>query len=156
MRDSVLGATIAGVVGAVVVDGLTALARAAGLPIAAPWRIAADVFLTSDLIVTPLGTILGIIGTLALSTATAITILLVLGRTGCDLAWLKGLVCANGFGFLSLGAIMPALDIYPAIQHQALTNLAALVGLSLLGMVQALFLARWLAGKWSARPKTNA
>lgn len=156
MRDSVLGATIAGVAGAAVVDGLTAIARAAGLPIAAPWRIAADVFLASDLIGTPLGTALGIVGTLALSTATAITILLVLGWTGCDLAWLKGLVCANGFGFLSLGAIMPALDIYPAIQHQSLTNLAALVGLSLLGIVQALILARWLGGRSSVRPKANA
>lgn len=155
MRDSILGVTIAGAAGAAVVDVLSAIARAVGLPIAAPWKIAADVFLARELVNTPLGITLGIIGTLGLSTAISIAILLVLGWTGSDLAWLKGLICANAFGFVTLGAIGPALGIYPAIQRQPLTNFAAFVGLSLLGIVQARFLARWLAGKWAARSKTN-
>jgi hypothetical protein len=59
------------------------------------------------------------------------------------MAWLKRLICANGFGFITLGFFMNLLHIWSQILNEPGTNMAALINLSILGIVQAVLFKRW-------------
>jgi hypothetical protein len=135
--------TLAGLLGAVLVNGLTYFFRWLGMPVSAPWEIAANVFLNPQYIHTTTGIIIGLTATAALSTAVALAISFVLKWTGDNMAWLKGVICANAFGFITLGLFMNLLQIWPQIRNEPGTNIAALINLSILGFVQALLLKRW-------------
>lgn len=135
--------TIAGLLGAVLVNVLTYFFRRLGIPTSTPWEIAANVFLNPQYIHTTAGVIIGLTATVALSTAVALTISFILKWTGYNMAWLKGMICANAFGFITLGLFMNLLQIWPQIRNEPGTNMAALINLSILGIVQALLLKKW-------------
>ena len=136
--------TIAGLIGALLIDGLTYLYHLLGVKTSLPWEIAANVFLNPHLIHTPAGFIIGIIGTVALSTGTALLIAYILRWTGDNEAWLKGILSANAFGFVTLGLFMRLLNIWPQIRNEPVTNLVALLNLSILGLIQAWLLKHLL------------
>lgn len=135
--------TLAGLIGAVLVNGLTYLFRLMGFYTSTPWQIAANIFLNPQYIHTTSGIILGFIATIALSTATALLISFVLKWSGYNMAWLKGAICTNVFGFITLGLFMNLLHIWPQIRNEPSTNMIALINLSIVGIVQAILLKRW-------------
>ena len=135
--------TLAGLIGAALVNGLTYLFRFLGVQTSTPWEIAANVFLNPSHIHTPSGVILGLAATIVLSAAVALLTAFVLKWTGYNMAWLKGIVCADTFGFLTMGFFMNLLHIWPQIRNEPGTNLTALVILTVLGVVQALLLKKW-------------
>lgn len=134
---------ITGLIGALIINSLTYLFILLGVNTSTPWDIAASVFLNEALVHTLAGLILGIIGTIALSTATSLLISYVLSTTGFEFSSIKGLFCSNALGFINLGLFMKALNIWPQIRNEPATNYVALIFLSVLGIVQALLLKRW-------------
>lgn len=134
---------IAGLIGGVLVNVLTYVFRWLGVRTSTPWEIAANVFLNPNYIHTISGIIIGFIATIALSAATALVLSFVLKWTGYNMAWLKGIICANAFGFITLGFFMNLLHIWPQIRNEPETNLTALIILSILGIIQAVLLKRW-------------
>lgn len=136
-------AFLAGLIGAIVVDGLTYLFLILGIKTSTPWEIAASVFLNTPLIYTLMGTIIGVIGTIALSTATSLLLAWLLSATGDKHAWLKGLITANALGFINLGLFMPLLNIWPQIRNEPATNFVALFILSVMGIILSLLLKKW-------------
>lgn len=147
MRDSILTCTVSGVIGDIVMNTLMYLALLSGLPVSAPWEIAADVFLETNLVKSPLGLFLGLTGTIALSIATAILILIVFKLTGSDYSILKGIITANAVGFVTMGLFMPLLRISPHVQSQPLTNLFALLNLSITGAVMGYIIKKFSKSK---------
>lgn len=145
MKDSVVQATVAGLVGAAVMNMIMFLLLIIGVRTTPPWEIAADVFLAADLINTTLGVVIGLVGTVALSIASAVIILLVFKLTGYDFAVLKGIIATNAFSFAMMGLFMPLLNIAPQIQKDALTNMLALSTLTVIGSVMALVLLKFRA-----------
>lgn len=143
MKDAFGAATISGIIGTVIMDFLAYIVIALGIPITSPWNIAADVFLSWSQVNSPIGMILGIIGTIALGIATAILLVIVLKLTGTDLAILKGVIIASAVGFASMGLFMPLLNIAPQIQFQPLTNLFALLILIVFGVVVSYILKKY-------------
>lgn len=143
MQDSIGAATIAGIIGAVLMDLLVYALVVLGIPIITPWNIAADVFLKWDEVNTTLGLLLGVIETIALCVATAILIVLLIKLTGKDFAILKGIVTANAVGFGSMGLFMPLLNIAPQIQSQPLTNLLAVAILTIIGATMSYILKKY-------------
>lgn len=137
MRDSILICTILGVIGSILINTIMYLALLSGLSVTPPWEIAADVFLESNLVNSPLGLLIGLTGTIALSITTAILILIVFNLTGSDYSILKGIVTANALGFVTMGLFMPLLKISPNVQSQPLTNIFALLNLSIIGAVMS-------------------
>jgi hypothetical protein len=135
--------TLAGLIGAVLVNGLTYFFRLLGVQTSTPWEIAANVFLNPRYIHTPSGALIGLIGTVGLSIGLALFIAFVLKWTGSNLAWLKGIICADAFGFISMGLFMNLLHIWTQIRNEPATNLVAFLNLSILGFVQALLIERW-------------
>lgn len=135
--------TLAGLLGAALVNGLTYFFRWLGIPTGTPWEIASNIFLNPQYIHTTPGIIIGLTATVALSTAIALVISFVLKWTGYNMAWLKGIICADAFGFITLGLFMNLLHIWPQIRNEPGTNMAALIILSILGIVQALLLKKW-------------
>lgn len=136
-------AFLVGFIGAIVVDGLTYLFLILGVKTSTPWEIAASVFLNPPLIYTLMGTMIGVIGTIALSTATSLLIAWLLSTTGNKHAWLKGLICANALGFINMGLFMRLLNIWPQIRNEPATNFVALFNLSVMGIIVALLLKKW-------------
>jgi hypothetical protein len=134
---------LVGLIGAVFINGFTYLFRLIGIKTSLPWEIAANVFLNPHLIHTPSGVIIGLTGTIALSTGTALIVAYVLRWTGYNWAWLKGMICTDAFGFITLGLFIKLLKIWPQIRNEPWTNLIALIALSILGITQALLLQRW-------------
>lgn len=134
---------LAGLIGAAFVNIATYIFRFLGVKTSTPWEIGASVFLNSRFIHTVSGVIIGLTATIALSTAVALVIALVLKWTGPNHAWLKGVICANGLGFINLGLFMRLLNIWPQIRNEPGTNLAAVIILSALGIIQAYFLKKW-------------
>jgi hypothetical protein len=134
---------LAGIIGAALTNGFTYLFRLIGVKTSLPWEIAANVFLNPRFIHTPSGVIIGLVGTIALSTGTAIIIAYIMRWTGYNRAWLKGMICADAFGFITLGLFMKLLNVWPQIRNEPGTNLAAFTVLSILGIIQALLLRRW-------------
>lgn len=143
MKDSVLQITVAGIVGAIIMDVSIYLIRLFGFQVTAPWHVAADVFLTSKYINTTSGVILGLIGTLALNIAGALAIYLLIKITGYDYAVLKGILAINAFSFITMGLFMPMLKIAPQVQIQPFTNFMALLILTLVGIAMAQVLKRF-------------
>lgn len=143
MKDSIGAATVAGIIGAVLMDFLVYALMILGIPIITPWNVAADVFLKWDEVNTDLGLLLGVIGTIALGVATAILIVLLIKLTGKDFAILKGIIAANTVGFGSMGLFMPLLNIAPQIQSQPLTNLLAVAILTIAGATMSYFLNKY-------------
>lgn len=143
MRDSVAVATLAGIIGAAVMTIVMYIISFFGLEIPHPWQVGADVFLTRELVDSPLGVIIGLMSILALSIASAFLIVLILKQTGYDYAILKGIIAANAFGFITIGLFMPLLHISPQLQRQPLTNLIALINLSLIGAIMALIIKQY-------------
>lgn len=137
--DSVL----AGLFGAALTNGLTYLFRLIGVKTSLPWEIAANVFINPRFVHTLSGIIIGLAGTIALSTGTAIIIAYLMRATGYNRAWLKGLLCADAFGFITLGLFMKLLNVWPQIRNEPGTNLVAFTVLSILGISQALLLQKW-------------
>lgn len=135
--------TLAGLLGAALVNILTYFLRWLGMPTSTPWEIATNVFLNPRYVHTTTGVMIGLAATVALSTAVALTISFICKWTGYNMAWLKGMICANAFGFITLGLFMNLLRIWPQIRNEPGTNLAALIILSILGILQALLLKRW-------------
>lgn len=144
MRDSVLGVAVTGFVGAAAVDTLSFLSHRLGMNPKDSWEIAAEIFLRGVPARTPVGIILGLIATVGLSMAAAGLTLLLLRWTGTDFAWLKGTVGANVFGFVTLGLFMPLLHIWPAMRDYPLAYVAALINLSIMGLIQGLLLSWWI------------
>ncbi|MHB8125183.1 MAG: hypothetical protein ACYDEJ_05970 [Desulfitobacteriaceae bacterium] len=143
MKDSIGAATVAGIIGAVLMDLLVYVLVILGIPITTPWNIAADVFLKWDEVNSNIGLLLGVIATIALSIATAILIVLLIKLTGKDFAILKGIVTANAVGFGSMGLFMPLLNIAPQIQTQPLTNLLAIAILTISGVTMSYILKKY-------------
>jgi hypothetical protein len=135
--------TLAGLIGALLVNALTYLFRLFGIQTSTPWEIAANVFLNPYFVHTSAGIILGLVATMALSTSAALLIAFVLKWTGYNMAWLKGIICADAFGFITLGFFMNLLHIWPQIRNEPETNIVALLNLTILGIVQAILLKRW-------------
>ncbi|WP_347487885.1 hypothetical protein ABDB91_11630 [Desulfoscipio sp. XC116] len=142
MQDVLIRSLAAGLVGALIVDGLTFAALLLGIPTSTPWEIAADVFLVSSIINSPLGLTLGLIGTFFLSTVSAALILLLMRITGGDHPALKGIAATYSIGFVTLGFFMPLLGIAPWVQREPVTYLVALFVFAVLGAVQGLLLAK--------------
>lgn len=140
VKDSVVQISVAGFVGALVMDLLMYLISFFEFNVTLPWQIAADVFLTANYINTLSGVILGLIGTVALNTAGALFCFLVFRITGYDYAILKGILTFNAFSFISMGLFMPLLKISPQIQSQPLTNFVALAVLIVTGAVVGVLL----------------
>lgn len=134
---------ITGLIGAFIVDGLTYVFLLLGIKTSTPWEIAASVFLNPPLIYTLMGTIIGFIGSIALSIATSLLIGWLLSTTGYSQAWLKGLLSANVLGFINLGLFMRLLNIWPQIRNEPATNFIALINLSIMGIIVALLLKKW-------------
>lgn len=59
------------------------------------------------------------------------------------LIWLKGLLVANAFGFITMGLFMRLLNIWPQIRNQPETLFTPLINLSILGVVQAQLFKSW-------------
>jgi hypothetical protein len=135
--------TLAGLLGAILVNALTYTIRWLGMQTSIPWEIAANVFLNLQYIHTASGIIIGLTASVALSTATAMIIAFVLKWTGYNMAWLKGIICTDAFGFATLGLFMNLLHIWPQVRNEPGTNMAALINLTILGIVQAILLKRW-------------
>jgi hypothetical protein len=135
--------TLAGLLGAVLINALTYILRWLGIQTSIPWEIAANVFLNPQYIYTTSGIIIGLTASVALSTATAMIISFVLKWTGYNMAWLKGIICTDAFGFTTLGLFMNFLHIWPQIRNEPGTNMVALINLTILGIVQAILLKRW-------------
>ncbi|MBS4020965.1 MAG: hypothetical protein KGZ79_00890 [Dethiobacter sp.] len=143
MKDSVVQVTVAGLIGAAVMNVIVFLLLLFGVQTTPPWEIAADVFLAADLINTALGVVIGLVGTVALSITSAVIILLVLKLTGYDFAVLKGILATNAFSFATMGLFMPLLNIAPQVQSNALTNILALGVLTVIGGMMAFVLLRF-------------
>jgi len=142
MQDVLIRSLTAGLAGTLIVDGLTFAALLLGIPTSTPWNIAADVFLVSSIINSPLGLTLGLIGTFFLSTVSAALILLLMRITGSDHPVLKGIAATYVMGFVTLGFFMPLLRIAPWVQWEPVTYLVALFVFTVLGAVQGLLLAK--------------
>ncbi|MEL7567974.1 MAG: hypothetical protein AAGU27_24285 [Dehalobacterium sp.] len=143
MKDSIGTATIVGIIGTIIMDSLSYILIALGIPMTSPWNIAADVFLSWSQVNSPIGIFLGIVGTMALGIGTTILLVIVMKMTGKDFAILKGVVVANAVGFASMGLFMPLLNIAPQIQSQSLTNLFALIILTIFGVIVAFVLGKY-------------
>lgn len=139
-------AALAGLIGSALVNGLTYLVRALGVETSTPWEIAANVFLNPPYIHTVSGVVIGLIATVFLSTGIALLISYIFKWTGYNMAWLKGVICADVFGFITLGFFMHELGIWPQIRNEPGTNIIAFIILSILGIVQALLLKKWQYG----------
>jgi hypothetical protein len=135
MKDSVVQVTVSGLIGALIINIIIYILQILEVNVLAPWLIAAKVFLIPDLATTTLGIIIGLIGTVGLSIASAIIILLILRWTGYDYAILKGIIGINAFSFITMGLFMPLLNIAPEVRSQPLTNIIALTVLALTGAV---------------------
>lgn len=144
LRDIAPVSLIAGLTGAAVVDGLTLAERALGVRTRTPWGVAADIFLEPALARTAAGTVLGLVITVALSTAVAMIIYGLLRVTGADYAALKGVMAANAMGFVTLGLLAPILGIAPQIRADLVSNYTALVNLAVLGLWQGWLIRRML------------
>ncbi len=143
MKDPIGAATIAGIIGTIIMDFLSYILIVLGIPMTSPWNIAADVFLSWSQVNSPSGIFLGIVGTTALGLSTAILLVIVMKMTGKDFAVLKGILVANTVGFASMGLFMPLLNIAPQIQSQPLTNLFALIILTIFGVVVSIILKEY-------------
>ena len=143
MKDSIALATVAGLIGAAIMDFLNYLILFAGIPSIPSWYVAADVFLSLDQANSLLGTIIGLIGTLALGIATALLIVVLIKLTGNDYAILKGILTSNAVGFGAMGLFIPLLNITPQLQSQPHTNIIAMVLLTLTGGIIAYILSRY-------------
>lgn len=143
MRMNFYFAFIAGIIGAIIVDGLSYIYLLLGIKMSTPWEIAASIFLNTPLVHTWTGTVIGFIGTHTLSMATTLLIAWILSATEDRHAWLKGLISANALGFINLGLFMRLLNIWPQIRSEPATNIAALINLSVMGIITALLLKRW-------------
>lgn len=143
MKDPIGAATIAGIIGSIIMDFLVYILIALGIPMTSPWNISADVFLNWSLVNTPIGIFLGIVGTMALGIGTTILLVIVMKMTGKDFAVLKGIIVANAVGFASMGLFMPLLNIAPQIQSQPLTNLFALIILTIFGVTTSFILNKY-------------
>lgn len=142
MKDSVVQVTFAGIIGALVMDLIMYLVILLGVRTTGPWVIAADVFLTPDYVYSVSGTIIGLIGTVALNVTAAAMILLLCKLTGFDYAVLKGILTVNAFSFITMGLFMPLLNIAPQIRQQPVTNYLALLVLSIIGGIEAYILKK--------------
>ncbi|MCM1565226.1 MAG: hypothetical protein NC238_04535 [Dehalobacter sp.] len=143
MKDPVGAATVAGIIGTIIMGFLSYILIASGIPLTSPWNIAADVFLSWSQVNSPIGIFLGIVGTMALGIGTTILLVIVIKMTGKDFAILKGVIAANAVGFASMGFFMPLLNIAPQIQSQPLTNLFALIILTIFGMITSFILKKY-------------
>ncbi len=135
--------TMAGLVGALLVNGFTYLFRFVGTKTSTPWEIAANVFLNRHLIHTPEGIIIGLAGTVGLSITIALIIAYTLNVSGYNMAWLKGVIISNSFGLGTLGLFTRLLNIWPQIRNEPGTYLSAIIILSITGIIIASLLTRW-------------
>lgn len=140
MKDSAVQVTVTGIIGSVVINSIMYLFLLFGVKTTPPWKIAANVFLTTKYLDTASGVILGLIGTIALGIAAASLILLILKWTGYDYAVLKGILTTNAFGFLTIGLFMKLLKISPWITSEPVTNYLALITLTIAGALMSTIL----------------
>ncbi|MBS3897968.1 MAG: hypothetical protein KGZ54_03850 [Dethiobacter sp.] len=140
MQDSIARSAVAGVIGAVIMNVSMYLIMLIGVETVHPIQVAADIFVDFQLVNTTIGLIIGLVGTIALSIASALAIVLIFKWTGYDYSILKGIIVVNAIGFSTMGLFMPLLQITPIIQTQPLTNLLALLHLTLIGAVMAVIL----------------
>jgi hypothetical protein len=135
LNDIFYASTVTGVIGGILVNGLTYLCLLIGIPSSTPWQIGADIFLDPPLINTPAGLILGVIVSFALSFGTAFVICLALQATSRKFAPLKGIIISNALNFINLGLILPLLNVWPQIHHEPATYFVAMVVLTIQGTV---------------------
>lgn len=141
MRDTITTGTVSGIIGAIMLNTFVYLLRLFGVKTSTPWDVAADVFLTPTQIPTMSGLFIGLVATMALGVGSAILITLILKAGGPENAWLKGMLAANAVGFGTM-ALMPPLGIAGHVQNEPITNIVALAGLSLFGIVASYLIVK--------------
>lgn len=143
MRDSIVGISVGSLIGAGIVNGSSLLFYLLGISPFTAWTVAAEIFLRKSLLYTPVGIIIGLIATVALSFGTAVLTLLIMRWTGKDWAWLKGIIAAHAFSFITVGLFMPLLGIAPSFRNYGLAHIGAFGNMTFLGLAQGLWLAYW-------------
>lgn len=141
MQDTVTVGTIAGIIGSIVLNAFVYLLRLLGINTSTPWDVAANVFLAPAQIHTLPGLFIGLIATLALGIGSAILITLLIKVGGPENAWLKGILVSNALGFVTV-ALMPPLGIATHIKDEPVTDIVALTGLSLFGIVTSFLIIK--------------
>lgn len=149
MKDTFTIGTLAGTLGSLFLDLVSFLARLTGIRTSTPWDVAASVFLNQQYIGTVSGYIVGLAGSLALGVAAGIATAFLLRFTGNDYYMIKSIIIAESFGFAGIGFFAPLLGVAKFLRNEPATNIFALFGLLVFGLVCGFVIMRYTSANES-------
>ncbi len=143
MRDTLTIGTIAGIIASAVMACFTLIVRLLGFKFIATWETAAHIFLNWDLIHTPTGYIIGLLGQLILGAFFGVTVAYTLRLTGKDYYILKGIGVGALIWMGSIGFFMKLLHIAIQGRGDPVSNLLAIIQFHIMGVISAIIIKKY-------------
>lgn len=143
IRDTITIGSIAGIIATIVFILVNYIFKLLGYQFTSTWEATADIFLSNNLVHTPLGNIIGILGQYVIGASGGIIIAYILKFTGYDYYIIKGLGIGAVYWVLGVGIIGNIINLTPQFADEPVTNFLIILDLVIYGIISSLIITKY-------------
>jgi hypothetical protein len=143
IRDTITIGTTAGIIGTFFFLTVNYIFKLFGYQFTSTWEATAGIFMSNNLVHTPLGNIIGFLGEYAIGASVGISIAYILKFTGYDYYILKGLGIGAFYWIVSVGVIGNILNVTTQFANEPVTNFLIILDLFILSLISVLIIIKF-------------
>lgn len=140
IRDTITIGSIAGIISTLIFVSVNYIFKLLGYQFTSTWEATAGIFLSNNLVHTPSGYIIGILGQYVIGASGGIFMAYVLKFTGNDHYILKGLGVGGFYWILSVGIIGKIINITQQFADEPVTNILIILDLAIFSIINVLII----------------
>ena len=143
IRDTITIGSIAGIIATSVFLSVNYIFKLRGYEFTSTWEATASIFLSDNLVHTPLGRMMGFLGQYVIGASGGISTAYILKFTGNDYYLLKGFGMGAVYWVLTVGIIGKIINLTPQFADELTTNFLIFLDLAILGIVSAIIINKY-------------
>lgn len=143
IRDTITIGCIAGIIATASFLTVNYLFKLLGFQFTSTWEATASIFLSVNLIHTPLGYFIGFLGQYVIGASGGIVMAYVIRFTGYDYYLLKGLGVGAFFWVVTVGIIGKLINLTPQFADETVTSFLIVLDLAIFGVMSVFIITKY-------------
>lgn len=144
IRDTITIGSIAGIIATLVFISVNYIFKLLGYQFTSTWESTAGIFLSNNLVHTPLGFIIGFLGQFVIGASGGIIMAYILKFTGYDYYILKGLGMGAFYWLVGVGIIGKIINMTQQIADEPVTNFLIILDLTIFSIISVLIIKKYI------------